>query len=111
VATNGNDANPGTLAQPWRTLQKAADAATGTVWVRGGTYASFTLRRNGLTFSSYPRETARISDGSAKDMVYIYKVNGAVFENLAVQGGIQARWRRLRRRLELEYRAQEQRDR
>ena len=89
MATNGNDANPGTLAQPWRTLQKAADAATGTVWVRGGTYASFTLRRNGLTFSSYPRETARISDGSAKDMVYIYKVNGAVFENLAVQGGIQ----------------------
>jgi parallel beta-helix repeat protein len=89
VATNGNDANPGTIAQPWKTLQHAADTATGMVWVRAGTYAPFTLRRNDLTFSSYPRETARVSSTSAKDMIYILKVNGATFENLSVQGGIQ----------------------
>ena len=29
-------------------------------------------------------------DSAAKDMVYILSVNGAVFENLAIQGGIQA---------------------
>ena len=89
VATTGNDANPGTLAKPWKTIQHAADTATGTVWIRAGTYAPFTLRRNGLTFSSYPRETARVSSSSAKDMIYIFKVNGATFENLSVQGGIQ----------------------
>ena len=89
VATNGSDSNPGTVAQPWKTIQHAADTATGTVWIRAGTYAPFTLRRNGLTFSSYPRETARISSTTAKDMIYVLKVNGATFENLSVQGGIQ----------------------
>lgn len=40
VATTGNDANPGTLAQPWRTIQKAMSSATAgsTVNIRGGTY-------------------------------------------------------------------------
>ena len=40
VAPDGNDANPGTEAQPWRTIQKAMNAATpgATVNVRGGTY-------------------------------------------------------------------------
>jgi hypothetical protein len=41
VASNGNDANPGTLAQPLRTIQRGIDlvAAGGTVAIRGGTYA------------------------------------------------------------------------
>jgi hypothetical protein len=43
VATNGNDANPGTLAQPFATPQKAvatnsALAAGDTIYIRGGTY-------------------------------------------------------------------------
>jgi hypothetical protein len=40
VATTGSDANPGTVARPFATLQKAADvaAAGDTVWIRGGTY-------------------------------------------------------------------------
>jgi hypothetical protein len=40
VALDGNDANPGTLAQPWRTIQKAMSSATAgsTVNIRGGTY-------------------------------------------------------------------------
>jgi hypothetical protein len=40
VATSGNDANPGTAAQPWLTIQKAMNAATpgSTVNLRGGTY-------------------------------------------------------------------------
>lgn len=42
VAVNGNDANPGTLSRPWRTIQKAANAATpgSTVYVRNGIYNS-----------------------------------------------------------------------
>ena len=40
VATNGNDSDPGTEAQPWRTIQKAMNSATAgsTVNIRGGTY-------------------------------------------------------------------------
>ncbi len=40
VATTGNDANSGTLASPWRTIQKAANtmSAGDTVLIRGGTY-------------------------------------------------------------------------
>ena len=44
VATNGNDANPGTAAQPLATIQKAVDLAQAgtTIAVRGGTYAPST---------------------------------------------------------------------
>lgn len=40
VATDGDDANPGTESRPWRTIQKAMNAATpgSTVNIRGGTY-------------------------------------------------------------------------
>jgi hypothetical protein len=44
VATNGNDANPGTEARPFASLERARDEARKikgegvTVWVRGGTY-------------------------------------------------------------------------
>jgi hypothetical protein len=40
VATTGNDTNPGTQSQPWRTIQHAADTAQAgdTVIVKAGTY-------------------------------------------------------------------------
>ncbi len=40
VSTTGNNGNPGTFAQPWRTIQKAANTmvAGDTVHIRGGTY-------------------------------------------------------------------------
>lgn len=40
VATNGNDEHPGTLEQPWASLQKAAQSliAGDTVYIRGGLY-------------------------------------------------------------------------
>jgi len=50
VDTGGKDSNPGTQAQPWLTLQKAADAVSpgDTVIVNPGTYANgFTLRKSG----------------------------------------------------------------
>ncbi|MDG4767672.1 right-handed parallel beta-helix repeat-containing protein [Solwaraspora sp. WMMD406] len=44
VATTGDDANPGTLAQPLRTVQRAVDLARPgtTIRLRGGTYAPTT---------------------------------------------------------------------
>lgn len=40
VATNGNDSNPGTISQPFLTIQKGINTmvAGDMVWVRGGTY-------------------------------------------------------------------------
>lgn len=40
VSPKGKDTNPGSLAQPWRTVQKAADslAPGDTAWVRAGRY-------------------------------------------------------------------------
>lgn len=42
VATYGNDSNPGTAAQPWRTIQHAANVmvAGDTVFVRGASTMS-----------------------------------------------------------------------
>ena len=49
VATTGSDSNPGTLAAPFATLQKAADTvvAGDTVWIRGGTYKITTPKSSG----------------------------------------------------------------
>jgi parallel beta-helix repeat protein len=71
VATTGADGSPGTLAQPWRTLQHAADvmAPGDTVLARGGTYAeSVSLERGGLPgarlrFAAYPNETVILDGG------------------------------------------------
>jgi hypothetical protein len=40
VATNGNDSNPGTIDQPWLTIQKGFNALSpgDTLFIRGGTY-------------------------------------------------------------------------
>jgi parallel beta-helix repeat protein len=53
VATNGNDSNPGTIEQPWKTIQKAANTlqAGDTVLIRGGVYVS-ELRDNEIIPSS-----------------------------------------------------------
>lgn len=41
VSTTGNDSNPGTQVQPWKTIQKAANTVTigDTVYVNAGVYA------------------------------------------------------------------------
>lgn len=49
VATTGTDANPGTITQPFATLQKAANIAVAgdTVWIRGGRYNIVTPATSG----------------------------------------------------------------
>jgi hypothetical protein len=72
VSTSGNDANPGSLAQPWQTIYKATRtvAAGDTVYIRGGTYQESVIFYTGgtqtapLTIAGYPGEEA-ILDGNA----------------------------------------------
>src|SRR6187431_2649785 len=59
VASSGSNANTGSAATPWATLQYAADRvqAGDTVIVRAGTYVGFDLRTDGtaanrITFSA-----------------------------------------------------------
>jgi hypothetical protein len=66
VATNGNDANAGTLAAPLLTIQRAVDLAQPghTIYIRGGTYAPSTniqILKNGtssqpITMRNYNNE-------------------------------------------------------
>jgi hypothetical protein len=72
VSTSGNDANAGTLAAPWRTIQHAANTvkAGDTVQVRAGTYNEIvTMQTSGnatagyITFRNYPGELP-ILDGT-----------------------------------------------
>jgi MFS family permease len=68
VAPSGNDGNPGTLAQPWRTLQHAADRVGpgDTVEVRAGNYAGMYLETSGtsaqpIVFEAYANESPSIT--------------------------------------------------
>ena len=72
VATNGVDSHAGSLAAPWRTIQKAANtlAPGDTVLVRGGVYneavkmnVSGILASYAVTFQNYPGETP-VVDGA-----------------------------------------------
>lgn len=72
VSPSGDDTHPGTLAQPWRTIQKAANSAKpgNKVYVRGGVYRekvnigiSGTVRQGFISFLNYPGERP-IVDGT-----------------------------------------------
>jgi hypothetical protein len=55
IAKNGNDSNPGTEAQPWLTLQKAADTLTEgqKVYVKEGVYNERVTVKNSGTDENY----------------------------------------------------------
>jgi hypothetical protein len=78
VSTTGLDNNPGTLASPWKTIQKAANTVTAgdTVYIRGGTYHEKVTLANKqgssnawITFSAYNSETV-IVDGNNLGGIY-----------------------------------------
>lgn len=102
VATTGNDTNPGTLASPWKTIQKAvnASAAGSTVFVRGGTYnekVNFTKSGNAasgfITLQNYNNETVVVDAsniaGNSDNIFYLYnknyiRIKGLEFQNCVV---------------------------
>ncbi len=84
VATDGSDADPGTLAEPFATLEKARDVVRAlprplpaggvTVFIRGGTYrrtSTFNLSSSDsgteaapIFYKAYPGETPRFTSGT-----------------------------------------------
>jgi Protein of unknown function (DUF1565) len=72
VATNGSDTHAGTQSAPFKSITKAQSTASSgdTVYIRGGTYSSFTIAANdstynyvhqlsksGITYAAYSGET------------------------------------------------------
>lgn len=67
VAAGGSDENPGSEAQPWATITKAAQtlSAGQTVLVKNGTYGGVYINRSGapgqsITFKAFPGDTPKI---------------------------------------------------
>jgi parallel beta-helix repeat protein len=99
VATTGNDANPGSLQQPFRTISHAVGVlvAGDTLLVRGGTYSeSVTVwGLNGtatapIYISSYPGETAVIDGaggGPGDSAVTIGESSHVRFDSFEVLNG------------------------
>jgi len=103
VATNGNDSNPGTLAQPWLTWGKgfSTPVAGDTVFFRGGTYyhtvttgAGYTTIKSGsagnnIVYINYPDETpvlncSNVHPTSTYNYAWNDDVSYAVFKGLHV---------------------------
>jgi parallel beta-helix repeat protein len=65
VAPNGDDSNPGTIDQPYQTIQHCATVVTQgwTCAVRAGTYRETVTPNSGITITAYNLETV-IIDGS-----------------------------------------------
>ena len=71
VAPTGNNSNPGTESQPWRTIQKAANTlvAGDTVYIKAGTYRENVVTQNSgsagnyIMYSANPGDTVTI-DGT-----------------------------------------------
>ena len=76
LAPTGNHANPGTLSEPWRTIQHAAGAlvAGDTVYIRVGTYHERVFPANSgsdgniITYAAYPGEVVTI-DGTGVEVL------------------------------------------
>jgi hypothetical protein len=78
VAPTGNDTNPGTMDEPWQTIQHAADTlvAGNTVYIRAGTYyervfpANSGSEGNIITYAAYPGETVTINGTGVEVLEY-----------------------------------------
>jgi parallel beta-helix repeat protein len=99
VSPTGSDTDNGSAANPWRTLQRAADSATAgmSVVIRAGTYGAFETHRSGvagspITFISYPGESVVIDGHNAVE--YTVRLSGVSYVRivgLTVQGGFAER--------------------
>src|SRR5439155_15657990 len=95
VSTTGSDSNPGTITQPFRTLNHAVAVLHpgDTLYVRGGTYAEGLnndipggTAAAPVTIAGYSGETAIIEPSSGDIAVQIYSQSYIVLQNLVIDG-------------------------
>ncbi|MBA2718576.1 MAG: right-handed parallel beta-helix repeat-containing protein [Chloroflexi bacterium] len=93
MTTNGSDANAGTQASPWRTLQKAANTlvAGQTVYIHAGTFDGFAMTRSGaadrpIRFIGYPGDARPIVTGSRVDIIRLSGIHDVTVEGLIIEG-------------------------
>lgn len=94
--TNGNDNNNGSLAHPWKTIQKSFDNAIAgsTVFIRGGTYNTQQVLNvsgtsgNPIEFRNYQNEVV-IIDGTGLDstvpMIEMRNDSNIIIRNLTIR--------------------------
>lgn len=113
VATNGSDANPGTEAQPWLTIQRAVKNGSvyrvpgDTVLIRGGTYYGNTngidlnqaagatngTSENPIMVAAYPGETPVIANTTSPYRgVLIKNLQWFVFDGITFSNCYQSVW-------------------
>lgn len=107
VSTSGTDIAAGTLAQPFRTIQEAANVAQwgDTVQIEGGTYhETVTPPHSGVTFTNYNNQTVTISGADSVNgfanysgNIYSTQLSGSLGEGnnqVFVDGQVlsEARW-------------------
>jgi parallel beta-helix repeat protein len=99
VAQNGNDENPGTLAQPFRTLAKGVSAMSGgdTLYIRQGTYITANANdipsgsswTSATKIASYPGETATITPHPSGGQIFYFFGSGGsyiILDRLVLDG-------------------------
>ena len=102
VANSGNNANAGTSASPWQTLQYAADhvQAGDTVIVRAGNYVGFDLWTDGtaasrIVFSADPGVTITTGNARTHDGINLEGADYITIQGFNVVGTARpgfARW-------------------
>jgi len=99
VSKSGSDSNPGTVSQPWLTIQKAANTlqAGDTVYIKAGTYHEQVKPKNSGTAGNYITYTAYGNDAVIIDgtgvtlpwsfdgLVYVSEVSYIKISGLRVQ--------------------------
>jgi len=93
VSTSGNDSNPGTLAQPFRTIQEGVNklVAGDTLYIRGGTYTeAVNITTSGsssapITISAYSGETPLLNGGSSIALLSRGGTNYWTIQGLTIQ--------------------------
>ena len=93
VAEGGDDAGPGTSAEPWATLEHAARQARPgmTVLIRDGVYAGFVLSRSGtqeapIRFAADDGAAPVIEEAGRQFLVHIDGASDVVLTGLVVRG-------------------------
>jgi hypothetical protein len=83
VSPNGNDNNPGTLAEPYRTIQKCAMTVTtgGTCWILAGDYGETVTPNSGITIAPYQGQTVTVDGTNPVTGWQLY--SGNIYRTLA----------------------------